>query len=86
MNFQIGDYVEVVSTRIHEHMGKRGIIIGFNPSALSSNFLDTYPGWCLAPPLRNRWGANIYWKRHQIRKIDPPEFEIEEREEEEINS
>lgn len=84
--FKVGDYVEVVSCKNSAYKGTRSFIVEFKEKAIGSGsswpyHMKFYPGWRLQKEMRNEHRQLIFWKENQIRKIDPPDWEAEKRDE-----
>lgn len=84
--FQIGDYVEVVRIKQHhELLGRRGVVLQYRTDAIRFDG-KRYAGWRISGNIRNSVDREIYWEAHQLKKIQPPDWKVEEREEDEVQS
>lgn len=87
MSFQVGDFVEIIDSKKPEYIGVRSVITSYKPNAVGYLRdrqpweLFYYPGWRLLAPLKNDADMPVYWKAHQLKKINPPDWEAEKRDE-----
>lgn len=84
MNFELGDYVEIVYVVHRENLhlvGERGIIVKMDiPGYFVANntiyhYIDILPRYP---------GRGMYYRPDQLRKIDPPDWNVDVRKEEEV--